>query len=177
SAASTGRTLGMGSTPQLNTVGYEGRAQHDLLRILDDAEIDRLVDVRIRAQSRKPGFSKSTLTAGLAEIGIAYEHLRDLGTPLEIRAQFREAMKVRGGGIDGPLLAQARDEYRAYLHSHLEARLALEHLADLVGRERIAILCFEHDHRACHRAVIAEELQASHGITAVHLASRGGEVG
>ncbi|MCW2971736.1 MAG: hypothetical protein JWN72_9 [Thermoleophilia bacterium] len=163
----------MAPAPQLDTIGYEGRAQHDLLRILTDAAIDRLVDVRIRAQSRKPGFSKSTLTAGLAEVGIAYTHLRDLGTPLDIRAKFRESMKVRSGGLGGALLQEAREEYRAYLTGDPEARLALEHLAELVGREHVAILCFEHDHRGCHRAVIAEELVARHGVTVEHLASPG----
>ena len=163
----------MASAPHLDTVGYEGRAQHDLLRILTEAHVDRLVDVRIRAQSRKPGFSKSTLTAGLAEVGIGYTHLRDLGTPLDIRAKFREATKVRSGGLTGALLQEAREEFRAYLHGDPDAQLAFAHLAQLVQQEQVAILCFEHDHRVCHRAVIAEELRATHGIDAVHLDSPG----
>ncbi|MCW2959620.1 MAG: hypothetical protein JWM25_1248 [Thermoleophilia bacterium] len=144
--------------PIMSTVGYEGRAQHDVLRLLVDDEVSRLVDVRIRAQSRKPGFSKTSLAAGLAEVGIEYEHLRDLGTPLDIRARFR-AKETE----------EAREEYRAYLRGDLAARLALETLAQRVAQEHVAILCFEHDHRVCHRAVIAEELAASHGVVARHL--------
>ena len=144
----------------LDTVGYEGRAQHDVFTLLTDAGVDRLVDVRIRAQSRKPGFSKTALAAGLREIGIEYEHLRDLGTPLDIRARFRAKET-----------AEAREEYREYLRTDVAAQLAFERLATLVEAEQVAILCFEHDHRTCHRLVIAEELQARHGVAAVHLGS------
>lgn len=144
----------------VGTIGYEGRAQHDVLRLLTDAGVTRLVDVRIRAQSRKPGFSKSTLAAGLAEAGIEYEHLRDLGTPLDIRALFRSGE-----------LAAGREQYRTYLTEDVAARLALDHLAERVCAEPVAILCFEHDHRTCHRLVVAEELASQHGIDAVHLGS------
>ena len=141
----------------LTTIGYEGRAQHDVLRLLTDADVTRLVDVRIRAQSRKPGFSKSTLSAGLAAAGISYEHLRALGTPLEIRAEFR------AGNID-----EAREQYRAYLREDAGAQAELAQLVDRVEGERVAILCFEHDPRVCHRMVIVEEL-AERGIAAEHL--------
>jgi uncharacterized protein (DUF488 family) len=140
------------------TIGYEGRAQHDLIELLVDAGITLLVDVRIRAQSRKPGFSKSTLAAGLAAVEIGYEHLRGLGTPLDIRAEFR------AGNTE-----HARERYRAYLHGDPEARIELETLAELCERERVAILCFEHDPRVCHRAVVAEELLRDHGISTIHL--------
>jgi uncharacterized protein (DUF488 family) len=144
------------------TIGYEGRAQHDLIELLVDAEITLLVDVRIRAQSRKPGFSKSTLAAGLAAVEIGYEHLRALGTPLDIREEFRAGNKLRD-------VAAPRERYREYLLGDPEARVELETLAELCTRERVAFLCFEHDPRVCHRAVIAEELLRLHGISTVHL--------
>lgn len=140
------------------TIGYEGRAQHDVLRLLVEAEVDLLVDVRIRAQSRKPGLSKSSLAAGLAEAGIGYEHLRALGTPLDIRAEFRAGNT-----------ADARERYREYLLGDPEAGGELETLARLAGERSVAILCYEHDPRVCHRMVVAEELQRLHGIEAVHL--------
>ncbi|MCW2926739.1 MAG: hypothetical protein JWM86_707 [Thermoleophilia bacterium] len=148
----------MAATTTISTIGYEGRAQHDLLRLLTDAGITRLVDIRIRAQSRKPGFSKSTLTSGLAEVGITYEHLRALGTPLDIRAEFR------AGNTD-----PAREQYREYLLGDPTATYELGVLAERIEAEPVAILCFEHDPRVCHRMVVCEELARAHGTTAVHL--------
>ena len=144
------------------TSGYEGRAQHDVLDLLVQDGVTLLVDVRIRAQSRKPGFSKSTLAAGLATVEIGYQHLRALGTPLDIRAEFR------GGDIEA-----ARERYREYLLGDPDAQLELETLAELCTRERVAILCFEHDTKVCHRLVVAEELRARHGIRAEHLGAPG----
>jgi len=144
------------AAPLLYTVGYEGRAQFDLLALLSDAGIERLVDVRIRAQSRKPGLSKTSLAAGLEASGMAYEHLRDLGTPLEIRADFRAGD-----------LATGRARYREYLLA--DALPSLDYLAQVVRKQRTAILCFEFDERECHRLVVAEELERLHGITAEHL--------
>lgn len=147
---------------EIATIGYEGRAQHDVLRLLAQDGVDLLVDVRIRAQSRKPGLSKTSLTAGLAEAGIEYLHLRDLGTPLDIRAKFR------ANDLD-----VARAEYRDYVRGDEDARRALERLAELAKDRSVAILCYEHDHRVCHRQVVAEELLEQFGIAAHHLGSRG----
>lgn len=150
-----------GSTPDMTeiaTIGYEGRAQHDVIELLVEAGITLLVDVRIRAQSRKPGLSKSSLAAALGAVEIGYEHLRALGTPLDIRAEFRANN-----------LEEARDLYRSYLLGDPEARIELDTLAELAARERVAILCFEHDPRVCHRMVVAEELLRLHGIRATHL--------
>jgi uncharacterized protein (DUF488 family) len=143
---------------RIATIGYEGRSQQDVLKLLVEDGVELLVDVRIRAQSRKPGLSKSTLAAGLAAEGIRYEHLRALGTPLDIRAEFR------AGNLE-----PARARYRDYLRGDPEAGAELELLASLAERSRVAILCFEHDWRECHRAVIAEELARVHGIEADHL--------
>lgn len=140
------------------TIGYEGRAQHDVIRLLAEAGITLLVDVRIRAQSRKPGLSKSSLAAGLGEAGIRYEHLRALGTPLDIRAEFR------AGSVDA-----GRERYLRYLRDDPEAQDQLEMLARLASSERVAILCYEHDPRTCHRMVVAEELERTRGIGATHL--------
>jgi uncharacterized protein (DUF488 family) len=148
----------MASKLQLWTIGYEGAGVHDVVAALARARVELLVDVRIRAQSRKPGLSKSTLAAELARAGIDYEHLRDLGTPLQIRAHFRAGD-----------LATGRREYRAWLREEPAAGIALEHLATLADRRPTAILCFERDERTCHRLVVCEELARARELHAVHL--------
>ena len=51
----------------------------------NSAGVKLLVDVRAVTSSRRPGFSKNQLAAGLDERGISYLHLRGLGTPKEGR--------------------------------------------------------------------------------------------
>src|ERR1700683_3892464 len=67
--------------PDLLTIGYEGCTIDDVLAELKAAGVKLLVDVRAVPRSRKPGFSKRQLAAGLDAEGIAYVHLQGLGTP------------------------------------------------------------------------------------------------
>ena len=52
------------------TIGYEGVGFGDFLKTLRQAHIDRVLDVRELPLSRRAGFSKNPLRAGLAEGGI-----------------------------------------------------------------------------------------------------------
>ena len=98
------------------------------------------------AASRRPGFSKTALAGALAERGIGYLHLRALGTP---KAGREAARKGR--------IAEMRAIYEEQLETP-EAQLALEQ-ARAAARERpSALLCFEREAGACHRAVVAERL-------------------
>ena len=91
-------------TPTLWTIGYEKLWPDALVAELEAAGIQRVLDVRLRPQSRRPGMSKTKLALKLAEHGIAYEHRRELGTPMEIRGLFR------AGHLD-----EARAAYRAHV--------------------------------------------------------------
>ena len=77
------------------TIGYEKLRPESLAAELEAAGVERVIDVRERAQSRKPGMSKTRLGQMLGEHHIAYEHRRSLGTPssggTELRMRFLRA--------------------------------------------------------------------------------------
>ncbi len=132
------------------TIGYERLRPESLVAELAAAGVTRVLDVRIRPQSRKPGMSKTRLTATLAAHGIAYEHRRALGTPPELRELFRR------GRID-----QAGPEVRA--HVEAAAGAELDALADELaapGAPRTALLCLEEEPAVCHRRVLTDALRA-----------------
>jgi uncharacterized protein (DUF488 family) len=128
------------------TIGYQRLSPDSLAAELEAAGVRRVLDVRLRPHSRKAGMSKTRLAAKLAEHGIAYEHRRELGTPLEIRGLFRAGRT-----------AEAAPAYRA----HIEATAAetLDALAaELAPGPATALLCLEEDPAGCHRRVVAEAL-------------------
>jgi uncharacterized protein (DUF488 family) len=132
--------------PRLWTIGYERLLPEQLVAELSAAGVERLIDVRFRPQSRRPGMSKTRLGERLGDHGIAYEHRRSLGTPADIRHLFRTNQ-----------LAAARERYRA----HVEATAAdeLDALAaELPRAPRTALLCLEADPAGCHRRLVAEAL-------------------
>lgn len=83
-----------GKRAALCTIGYEKALPGAVIGELTRAGVKLVVDVRAVAASRRPGFSKKQLAAGLDEAGIGYLHLQPLGTP----EAGREA--ARAGNID-----------------------------------------------------------------------------
>src|SRR6202008_2918996 len=79
----------MAKAKKLFTIGYEQTPAKAVLDELEAAGVKLLVDVRAVASSRRPGFSKNQLAAGLRERGISYLHLRGLGTPKDGREAAR----------------------------------------------------------------------------------------
>lgn len=126
------------------TIGYESIRFDQLRDALLGSGTRLLIDVRAVASSRRAGFSKSILASGLAEAGIGYVHLRDLGTPKE----GRDA--VRRGDI-----ATMQRVFASHMQAD-RAQAALAEAAALAAREPCCLLCFERDHASCHRTLVAE---------------------
>jgi uncharacterized protein (DUF488 family) len=143
--------------PTLFTIGYEGKTQAEFLAELAAAGVERVLDVRAVAASRRPGFSKTALKNALAEEGIDYLHLRPLGTP----AAGREA--ARKGRT-----AEMRLIYAGQLETD-EAALAMEQALAAAAEKKTALLCYEKGAPECHRSMLAERMVARDGFEVVDL--------
>jgi len=132
----------------LFTIGYEQAKPAAVLKELQDAKIELVVDTRAVAASRRPGFSKSQLAASLDEAGIAYLHFQKLGTPADGRQAAR---------------AGDRDTLHKIYEAHIrkpEPQAELRELVDLVkSGKRIALLCYCRDPKFCHRWTICTHLE------------------
>jgi uncharacterized protein (DUF488 family) len=143
----------MARAKKLFTIGYEQTPANSVLDELEAAGVKLLVDVRAVASSRRPGFSKSQLAAGLDERGISYLHLRGLGTP----KSGREAARSGQYGVLHKI-------YTAHLKT-VQAREELDELSALVNKTGpVCILCYERDHAHCHRQWIAEIIRERDGV-------------
>ncbi|MEO6387055.1 MAG: DUF488 domain-containing protein [Croceibacterium sp.] len=139
------------------TIGYERASLADFIATLQLSSIEILVDIRDRAQSRRPGFSKSALAAALEDAGISYVHMRELGDPKEGREAAR-----RGD----------YDQFRAIFAGVMASEIAIEALAkleELASANEICLMCFERDQATCHRKIVADRLEQRLGIKARHL--------
>ncbi len=124
------------------TIGYEGTTVPEFLSALEDAGVQRVIDVRAVPNSRRPGFSKTPLRNALAEAGIDYVHLRALGTPADGRAA------ARAGRID--------DLQRIYA-GQLELPEAMAQgaqMVELAKEKPSALLCYEREPGGCHRSLL-----------------------
>lgn len=131
--------------PTLHTIGYEDADLPAFLATLVSEGVTLVVDTRERAQSRRPGYSKTALAHALNEQGIAYRHLRALGTPPSIRKAYK---------LDKDFAALEAG-YTLHLATQADA---LHELASLSAAQAVALLCYEHEPSECHRSLIAQRL-------------------
>jgi uncharacterized protein (DUF488 family) len=126
------------------TIGYEGATMAEFLATLTTAGVKRVIDVRALPLSRRPGFSKSSLAAELAGVGIDYVHLKPLGTPKLGRDAAKKGDRatleaVYAGQLELP-----------------EAQAAAARMRDLAAEMPSALLCFERDPDMCHRTLLLD---------------------
>jgi uncharacterized protein (DUF488 family) len=131
---------------KLATIGYERQTLPEVIARLKKARVEVVVDVRAVAASRRPGFSKTMLAASLAEHGIDYVHLRQLGTPKEGR------IAARAGRV-----AEMHKIFKRQLATP-EAQSELARATAIARERRAALLCFEADAAGCHRTIVAERV-------------------
>lgn len=142
----------------LFTIGYEQAKADAVLHELTKAKVELLVDVRAVAASRRPGFSKRQLAAGLDEHGIGYLHLRALGTPKEGR------LAARSGDL--------KTLWKIF-EKHLKTPQAKEELNELISIVEsgrcVCLMCYERDVNECHRRRVAELVQERLGLKVENL--------
>lgn len=146
---------------KLATIGYEKALQADVIAALEHAGIEVLIDVRAVPSSRRAGFSKTVLAASLAEAGIDYVHLRDLGTPKPGRDAARKGRT---------------NEMHVIFNAHMEepaAQLAVAQARSIALERPSALLCYEADPCGCHRKILADSLAESDGFEIEHLSVAG----
>jgi uncharacterized protein (DUF488 family) len=130
----------------LATIGYAAAPQAKVIAALKAAGVEVLIDVRAVAASRRAGFSKGLLSASVADAGMDYVHLRDLGTPKPGRIAARHGRTA---------------EMRAIFEGHMAepaAQLALAKAVEIAKGRKVALLCYCDDAAKCHRAIVAERM-------------------
>jgi len=151
-----------GLQAMIATIGYERSDLSDFVFTLKFSNISVLVDIRDRAQSRRLGFSKSALASTLAEAGIGYLHMPELGDPKEGREAARRNDWATFRKIFGGVIASR------------EAQAALSKLVELASKENICLMCFERDQLQCHRKIVADDLCARLQVKPMHLGVQAG---
>jgi uncharacterized protein (DUF488 family) len=139
------------------TIGYEHVGVADFVAALKAAKVKTLVDVRDVANSRRAGFSKKALAASLDDAGIAYVHMKALGTPKAGREAARKGDVKTMHRIFEARMAEP------------ESQLALAEAADLAKSGRVCLMCLEHDWKQCHRSIVARRLEEEFGLKPTHL--------
>ena len=145
-------------TPVVYTIGHSTRALAEFARLLREHGINRVADVRTIPRSRhNPQFNRETLPAALAESGIGYVHLPELGGRRRPRP-------------DSPNAGWRNVSFRGFADYMQTPAFAegLQQLMELAGAGGLAIMCAEAVPWRCHRSLIADALTLR-GVRVRHL--------
>jgi uncharacterized protein (DUF488 family) len=140
------------------TVGHSTHSAERFQEVLQAHEIELVADVRRFPGSRRlPQFSQEALERDLADHGIAYRWLPQLGGR-------------RSPGSDSPNTGWRHRAFRGYADHTLGDEFAegLFELFMLAGGLRTAVMCAEVLWWRCHRRLIAD-VAVSLGVEVVHL--------
>lgn len=136
---------------RIYSVGYEGLTLDRLVEWLVQSRVMVLIDVRLNAVSRRPGFSKRALWECVGGCRGSIRARAVVGQPPENRDSFRQS--------DG-------DAGRATMRERLQngSGIALHYLVDTAGSARVAVLCVERDRPSPTSTKAGFELVHVHGV-------------
>jgi uncharacterized protein (DUF488 family) len=141
------------------TIGYTKKSLEEFIRRLQEADVEAVIDVRLRNTSQLAGFSKRDDLAFLLREGfdIEYEHKPELAPTPEILETYKA-----GGDWEA---------YEQSFRQLLEEREAEDAGRDVLSRfQRPCLLCSEPDADQCHRRLVAEWWKKHlPSITIIHL--------
>ena len=143
------------------TIGHATRSVAELIGLLRQNGVERLVDIRSVPRSRaNPQFNTDALPEPLAAAGIGYTHLKALGG-------LRHHPK---GAPPSPNTLWRSDAFRNYADYAMTPafRAGLDQLCELARGERCAIMCAEAVWWRCHRRIVTDHLLAR-GIDVLHI--------
>ncbi len=145
--------------PNLYTIGFTQLPLAEFIGLLRGADVDAVVDIRLRNTSQLAGWAKrDDLGLLLREgFGIAYEHVPLFAPTDELLDRYHADRDW--------------DAYVPVYRALLAARPILELGRDLLNRYHApCLLCSEPTPDRCHRRLLAEYLaEHLHGVVVTHL--------
>ncbi len=147
----------------IRTLGHGTLAQEDFLALCRTAGVDIVVDVRRHPGSRRhPHYGREAMTGWLADGGVGYRWLPDLGGR-------------RAPSPASPNVALRNPQFRGYA-DHMageEFRRACGDLLELARSASVAVMCAESVWWRCHRRLLADHLVLVAEVPVEHILAGG----
>jgi uncharacterized protein (DUF488 family) len=147
----------------LFTIGHGTRSIDDFVSLLREHRIVTVADVRSYPSSRaNPQFNRDALAASLEEVGVRYDHRRELGG------------RRHGLGSASPNTAWTHPAFRGYADYMLQDVFwnALDDLLAEAAVQVTTVMCSETLWWRCHRRMIADAAIAR-GVAVMHVMKPG----
>jgi uncharacterized protein (DUF488 family) len=140
------------------TIGHSTHTLDEFVLMLKSFQIEWIADIRSFPGSRRyPHFNKEALAVSLAENGIEYIHLRDLGG----------RRKPTADSINTGWRVAAFRAYADYMETD-QFNKTIKELEGMADKKRVAFMCSEAVWWRCHRSLVSDYLKHQ-GWTVIHI--------
>jgi uncharacterized protein (DUF488 family) len=147
------------AAPIVFTVGHSTHSQERFLRLLRDADITAIADVRSSPWSRHcPHFNRPDLKSLLRQNGLDYRYF---------------GKQLGGRPSDPSLFDGGIADYQAMARTPLFQE-GLERVIAGAQKHRLALMCSEQDPLDCHRCLLVGRRLSEKGLPVSHLLASGG---
>jgi len=158
---------------KIYTIGVYGSTEEEFFNKLIENRIDTFCDIRQRRGVRGSEYAfanSNRLQSKLAELDIKYAHIFDLAPTTEIREMqyeddLKQGEKKRSRNQLGGVFSLA---YKNKIVQKFDFENFVEKL-DEIGASRIGLFCVETKPEACHRSIVANELNKRFNFEIIHL--------
>ncbi len=151
---------------QLFTIGVYGTDEATFFDALSRHRITHFVDVRALRGLRGGEYryaNAAALQRRLEEMGIAYQHRKDLAPDAETRRL--QALKDKEAGIARRERSSVSEEFRRLYRERVLRNFDPEaFVAAFPNSARVALFCVEAKPEACHRSLLAGAIARALGI-------------
>lgn len=138
----------MPATTTIYTIGHSTRSIAEFIKLLKEAQISQLIDIRTIPKSRhNPQFGQAELLASLNQSDINYVYIKELGG-------LRPAVK---NSINTAWRNKSFRNYADYMQTS-DYQQGLAKLIKLARAQTSAIMCAEAVPWRCHRSLVADSL-------------------
>lgn len=140
------------------TIGFSGKTAERFFGLLTEANVELLVDIRLRPDGQLSGFAKrGDLPYFLRELaGCDYVHVPSLAPTDEILNEHRRAKDP----------GRFAEQFDALMDErHIPESLDWS----IFAGKSICLLCSEAKPKDCHRSFVADRLSAAWGVEVIHL--------
>jgi uncharacterized protein (DUF488 family) len=151
-------------TSTIFTIGFTKKTAEEFFRLLQEARVQKLIDIRENRVGQLAGFAKYPDLAFFLDriLGIAYDYQPIFAPSPEIRTAYR---KTRDWA-----------QFEKSFLKLMRQRRVLDHVDSASFEGKVALLCSEAEPDKCHRRLVAEMLakhwtSQGHQIEVKHLRS------
>ncbi len=147
------------------TIGVYGSTENDFFSKLVNNKIDLFIDIRRRRAVRGSKYSfvnSKRLQQRLKELSIAYQHIIELAPTNSIREIQKQKDKS-----EGVIKSQRAELSTDFVNEYQKSVLDLFNLSGLLLNsdfKNIVLFCVEKEHLACHRSIVAKQINTDFGI-------------